>query len=97
MLWAKSKCWQRGTVKPSTCLGKREGSHPRNLAIASLQDSCCEEGSGGEVNLGADHSLSESNEGLHFWGHSIFEEGYRDLAGTTVAFGKFSTKTCLIH
>ena len=38
---------------------------------------------------------------LHLWflerGHSIFEEGYRGLAGTTVAFGKFSTKTCLIY
>ena len=62
----KSKCWQRGTVKPSTCLGKREGSHPHNLAIASLQDSCCEEGLVGEVNLGADHSLIESSEGLCF-------------------------------
>ena len=39
---------------------------------------------------------------LHLWflvkrrGYPIFEEGYRGLAGTTVAFGKFSTKTCLI-
>ena len=29
-------------------------------------------------------------------GFPIFEEGYRGLAGTTVAFGKFSTRTCLI-
>ena len=37
---------------------------------------------------------------LHLWfwrGYRIFEEGYKGLAGTTVAFGKFLTKTCLIN
>ena len=67
---------------PNTCVGKREGSHPRNLAIASLQDSYCEQGSGGQVNLGADHSLIESNEGLHFCLLLLFIQVIGALAGS---------------
>ena len=78
----KSKCWQRGTVKPSTCLGKREGSHPHNLAMASLKDSCCEEGLVSEVNLGADHSLIESSEGLRFCLLLLFIRVIGALAGS---------------